>query len=376
MQLKWLNNHSHSSITCGKKNKVTFMNKLFIFLSFSLFFASYMHSQVLWYGDPDKSLSSVFYRFDAGNYPGDECPGGDGTAVSTASTTIDPVYGKVWKVSKPLNRKRGELARTSYIPAEGQTLYYGWRWKIESTPKLTAGSAVFQWKTDAGGQPGNTQNYPLNLGFGNESLSLNIYGPCYPEWDSCSGSISDGLITLWTKPVKEGEWVSIVLKLKLSRDKNVGEVELWFNGVKQSFTNTPAKRYSINLSADKKTAYHKTSDGYVNYPKWGIYNSASCPFSVNTFYDEMRIGSTLESVLDPLLTPTSTPTIKKNDLNIFPNPSKNGLFNFSESTYFEVFNLQGQQIFSNNGRVLNLSTYPSGVYLLKTKSGYLKLIKN
>ena len=352
------------------------MRIIIIILLTLLYICTETQSQVVWYGDPDKSLTSVFYRFDAGNYPGDECPGGDGTAVSTAGTVIDPVYGKVWKVNKPLNRKRGELARTSYIPAEGQTLYYGWRWKMESTPKLTAGSAVFQWKTDAGGLPGNTQNYPLNLGYGNESLSLNIYGPCYPESNSCGGSISDGLITLWSKPVKEGEWVSIALKLKLSRDQNVGEVELWFNGVKQSFTNTPAKRYSINLSADKKTAYHKTSDGYVNYPKWGIYNSASCPFSVNTYYDEMRIGTTLDDVLIPLQTPTSTKTVKKNDLNVYPNPSKNGLFSFSKITDFEVYTMQGQRIISMQGNKIDLSTYPAGVYLLKSALGYAKLLKS
>ena len=336
-----------------------------------------IHAQVLWYGDPDKSITTVFHRFDSGNYPGDECPGGDGTAVSTGGTTIDPVYGKVWTVYKPQGRKRGEFARTTYVPAENQTLYYGWRWKIQSTPTLTEGIAVFQWKTDAGGLSGNTQNYPLNLGYGNGVLSLNIYGPCYPEWSSCGGSINDGKITLWSKQVKENEWVSIVIKLKLSRDQNVGEVEFWFNGIQQTFTNTPAKRYSIQLSADKKIAYHKTFDGFVNYPKWGAYNSASCGFEVKTFYDQMRIGATLEDVLNPILAtqaPTSTQNVKKEDLISFQNLSKNGIFYLPETMDYTVHNMQGRCVVSSIDNKIDLSHYSKGLYFVKINSDYKKLL--
>ncbi len=342
-------------------------------------FSNQINAQVLWYGDPNKPLNDVFYRFDSGNYPGDICPGGDGTAVSTAGTTIDPVYGKVWTVNKPQKRKRGEFARTSYVPAENQTLYYGWRWKIQSTPRLTSGIAVFQWKTEGDGQNANTQNYPLNLGYANEVLSLNIYGPCYPETSSCGGSINDGKITLWTKPVKEGEWVTIVIKLKLSRDKNVGEVEFWFNGMQQTFSNNPAKRYSINLSADKKIAYHKTFDGYVTYPKWGAYNSASCSFEVKTFYDQMRIGATLDDVLNPLLLtqpPTSTANIQSEKQKVYPNPSKDGFFYLAKAIDYTVYSLQGLNIVSANDNKIDLSNYPKGVYFVKIDSDYNKLLRN
>jgi hypothetical protein len=258
-----------------------------------------MQAQELWYGDPDKSVGTVFGRFDSGNYPTDDCSGGNGSAVSTVGTVTDPVYGKVWRIHKPNKRKRGEFARTSYIPSDGQTLYYGWRWKIEATPDITGGIAVFQWKTDAGGG-NNSQNYPLNMGYGGGKLSMNAYGPCYPNWNSCPGSINNRMIQLWNKPVNEGEWVTIVIKLKLSTNKDVGEVELWFNGEKQILSNNPANDYSINLSTDKKTAYHKTFDGAVTYPKWGAYNGEACNYDVYTYFDEMRIGTTLASVLDPM----------------------------------------------------------------------------
>jgi hypothetical protein len=336
-----------------------------------------MQSQVLWYGDPEKSINSVFRRFDAGNYPQDVCPGGDGSAVSYAGTVIDSDYGKVWRIYKPQKRKRCEFARTSFIPSENDTLYYGWRWKIESVPAITNGIAVFQWKTDAGGQAGNTQNYPLNLVYENGTLLLNIYDPCYPEWNSCGGSINDGKITRWSKPVLQGEWVSIVIKIKLSREKDLGEVALWFNGVQQNFTNMSAKRYSINLSPDKTTAYHKTFDGLVTYPKWGAYNSASCDYEVYTYFDEMRIGKSLTSVLN-FLDMNANPSIIENkhisQIQIFPNPSINGMFYLSEESDFNVCTLLGHLILSSEGKLIDLSTSPKGVYVVKIGSSYFQLL--
>ncbi|NJM79163.1 MAG: T9SS type A sorting domain-containing protein [Flavobacterium sp.] len=295
-------------------NSKTTLKVLLILLLMSVSMQS-VQSQVVWYGDPNQSVNSVFGRFDSGNYPQDACSGGDGTAVSKAETTVDAVHGKVWRIYKPKKRKRGEFARTSYIPSEGETLYYGWRWKIEATPNVTGGIAVFQWKTDGGNN--NTQNYPLNMGYGGGKLTMNAYGPCYPTWSSCSGSITNRNINLWSKPVNEGEWVSIVIKLKLDRDKNKGEVELWFNGEKQVLSNSPAPDYSINLSADKKTAYHKTFDGNVNYPKWGAYNSESCNYEVYAYFDEMRIGKSLASVLDPL-GGSSNPNIAVSSVSLSP----------------------------------------------------------
>ena len=294
-------------------NSKTTLKVMLLLLLMSVSIQS-VHSQVLWYGDPNQSVNSVFGRFDSGNYPQDVCSGGDGTAVSRAETTVDPVHGKVWRIYKPKKRKRGEFARTSYIPSEGETLYYGWRWKIEATPNITGGIAVFQWKTDGSN---NTQNYPLNMGYGGGRLSMNAYGPCYPTWNSCSGSINNRNINLWSKPVNEGQWVTIVIKLKLDRDKNKGEVELWFNGEKQVLSNSPANDYSINLSADKKTAYHKTFDGNVNYPKWGAYNGESCNYEVYAYFDEMRIGKSLASVLNPL-GGSSNPNIAVSSVSLSP----------------------------------------------------------
>ncbi|WP_299223606.1 Ig-like domain-containing protein [uncultured Aquimarina sp.] len=265
------------------------------FLVMFLLAGFYAHSQVLWYGDPNKSVKSSFRRFDSGN-AGDNCSN-QSNNTSTATTTTDSKYGKVWRIRKPKGQKRGEFARTTgtvnnYTPKDGDVVYFGWRWKIESTPNINNGIAVWQWKTDAGNQ-NNTQNYPLNMGYGNGNLSLSAWGPCYPSWNSCSGSISKRKTTLWNKSIPENTWVSFVIKMKLSRNKNVGYVEFWYNGEKQTLSNSGFQDYQVTLSSDKKRAYHKTFDGSVVYAKWGAYNSNACNFDVSTYYDEMRVAKTL-----------------------------------------------------------------------------------
>lgn len=116
------------------------------FASF-IFFTS-VQAQVLWYGDPDEALNNVFYRFDTQVSGSQSNCSPLSSSVPTASTENDPEYGKVWKINKQSNRKRAEFART--IPAnasEGETYYYGWRWKVMSTSQINGEVTVWQWKS-------------------------------------------------------------------------------------------------------------------------------------------------------------------------------------------------------------------------------------
>lgn len=71
---------------------------------------------------------------------------------------------------------------------------------------------------------------------------------------------------------------------------------------------------------------------------------------------------------------------------IYPNPSENGIFNFSknnaESYSVQVFDISGRMVFSQNqiDNTIDLTSLTRGVYLAKIKSGEkvktLKLIKN
>lgn len=272
----------------------------------SLIFFTSVQAQVLWYGDPDEALNNVFYRFDTQISGSQSNCSPLSSSVPTASTVNDSEYGKVWKINKQSNRKRAEFART--IPAnasEGETYYYGWRWKVMSTSQINGEVTVWQWKSasDSGSQP-IEQNYPLNMEYDGTHLTLNAYG----TYD-LGGFQKSRSTVIWEKAINPGQWMSFVIKMKLERGNSIsggGYVEFWYNGVKQSLGNGNApgvsnRLYSVKYNgSDNTRAYHRTMDGTVVYPKWGSYNQESCKHNITTYYDEMRIGRTLESVLDPL----------------------------------------------------------------------------
>ena len=243
----------------------------------------------IWFGDPNRPWREVFENFNAED---------NGGTNPTLTTSTDPQYGKVWVVHKPSGAKRAEISRAKgYNQREGETIYIGWRWKIDVTnANPTNGITVFQWKA-----AGNSrQNYPFVFGYNGSTLSLNTYGPGKTSWTE-GASIQLRKNTIWKKGVAEGQWVDIVLGVKVSgydgADLNQkGYIEVWFNGQKQTLTTENASsQYDITLSGDRTRAYHRTNDGDVTYPKWGAYNEGSRPYDVYTYFDELKIGRTYDA---------------------------------------------------------------------------------
>lgn len=58
----------------------------------------------------------------------------------------------------------------------------------------------------------------------------------------------------------------------------------------------------------------------------------------------------------------------------YPNPSQ-GKFSLAKVSYWSIFSLNGIELISGNGDQVDLSTYPSGIYLLKIGKQVVKLIK-
>lgn len=275
------------------------MNKLissFLYTAVLLILSAPVKSQVIWYGDPNKDLRNVFYRFDITGYTsGDYCVD-NVTADPTASTPTDSVYGKHWEINKPANRKRAEFARTNgFIPQEDGEYYFGWRWKITSSPTLNKGIAVFQCKTEAGTNNPSTQNYPFTLEYDGTNLALACFGPGYPDWTEGS-SITNRKTTIWRQAVSQDQWVTFAFHVKFSRNGELGFIEFWYNGEQQTLTNLNYKEYQVVLSEDKKRAYHKTNDGNQVYFKWGAYGKNACEFNITTKYDEMRVANSYEEL--------------------------------------------------------------------------------
>lgn len=264
-----------------------------------------VQGEILWSADTDKEVRTVFRRLDPNgnaNPTGTRCVD-DPNNPPTVSILTDGTFGDYWRISKPISRKRAEFARTNgLIPEEGKKYYIAWRWRINSATAIENDIAVFQWKTDEGGDINNNkQNYPLNFEYSNDKLTLNAFGPAEPNWNR-PGSITKRKTTLWTGNIELNNWVTFVVGLTIdkyfnsSNDRFDGTIELWFNGVKQDFSNTNFEDYQAVLSADTKIAYHKTNDGVEVYPKWGAYNENACNLEIDTDFNMMRIGTTYESV--------------------------------------------------------------------------------
>jgi hypothetical protein len=60
---------------------------------------------------------------------------------------------------------------------------------------------------------------------------------------------------------------------------------------------------------------------------------------------------------------------------LFPNPSEDGYFNLSVATNWRLFNSLGELLFVGKESMINLSDYPSGVYVLESKFGRQKLVR-
>ena len=272
-------------------------NILIVFICFQVL---HTHAQLIWSADPNQSTNQndFFRRFDSGNYPNDYCstPGDEaGVTASSVSTSNDPTYGKVWQINKPINRKRGELARSEgsqnfYAPSEGDDIYVGWRWKIDTEDATEINDEVTVWQWKSAGT--HHQNYPLNMEYDGD-LTLNAWGPDYEN----NTSQSSMRTVLWRQAVPQDTWVTLVVRIKVDKDDFGGVVQFWFNGVQQELSNANFDKYQVNLSADKFTAYHRTNDGSEVYPKWGIYNKKSCAYNANAYFDAMKIGNSLNDVL-------------------------------------------------------------------------------
>ena len=250
----------------------------------------------LWYGDPDRYWRDVFVNFNT------EDAGGTNPTLTTVS---DAEHGKVWRIRKPAGAKRAEISRAKgYEQQEGETIYIGWRWKASiagSAQPSGSGFATFQWKT-AGAV--SRQNYPFQMSYNGRTLSLNLYGPGSPDWTE-GPSIQRRRNTVWRKDVAEGEWVDLVLGIKVSRydgtdNGRKGHVEIWFDGQKQTLTpENGVTEYDVELSGDRTRVFHRTNDGTLTYPKWGAYGGPTRDFDITVWLDEMRIGRDYASAAPP-----------------------------------------------------------------------------
>jgi hypothetical protein len=209
---------------------------------------------LIWDGDASQSKTATFGI--------DNCPSpGSITAVNDAGR------GKVWQFSKPAGDNRCEahgikVDGNMYKFQNNATYYISWSSRLSS---LADNNAVFQWKSYGD----HIQNYPVVLKMIDGRLTLLQRQP-------------GGVTALpWDAPVTAGSWNTIVLGIHTSSELTGGWVELYFNGVRQTFSNN-ATRWPC-----------RTWDSR-NDPKWGVYGGRDN--AITNDVDGLRIGTTLADV--------------------------------------------------------------------------------
>jgi hypothetical protein len=221
--------------------------------------------------DGDASLGTgVFKAIGSGN-----CGDGSLTVVT------DGAHGQVWRYHKPTGVNRCEshgirVDGSAYVFQNNTTYFIGWWSKLSSTAN---NNANFQWKSYGN----HLQNAPVVLKMVNGRMTLIQRQP---------GAVQT---VLWSRSITANTWNHFVLGLKLSSAIRGGHVELWFNGVKQTFTDG-SDRFAC-----------RTFDGDHNCPKWGVFGATGS--SISNFIDGLRVGTTFgdvgpSSTLLPLVTET------------------------------------------------------------------------
>ncbi|WP_164891073.1 DUF4998 domain-containing protein [Botryobacter ruber] len=208
--------------------------------------------------DPAKGASATFGLIGSGNVE----------APSSITTDHDPVRGLVWRFQKPVSSNRCEnhgikVNGAKYEFKNNNTYYFGWWSKLTDNSN---NNANFQWKSYGD----HIQNFPIVLKMRDGNMILQQRQP---------GGIET---ILWSAPWKANTWYKLALGIHVSDALRGGWIELWFNGVKQTF------------SDDSQRYYCRTFDGGHNCPKWGIYGRSD--LAISNYIDNIKVGTSYEEV--------------------------------------------------------------------------------
>ena len=187
--------------------------------------------------------------------------------TGTVTTINDETGTLCWKFLKPSGSHRTEgHGAKNYQAGSGDEIYIGWTSKLYM-PSTLKTEAVFQWKSYP---TGNASNHPLILHTKNGNLELQYFDSTHVSFVPLS------------VPLTTGTWQQFLLRMKLSYSAATGYIELWYNGVKQTFSNGSQRYYCRTMDAD-----------YCD-PKWGVYGGDDA--QATHIVKGIRIGTTYADV--------------------------------------------------------------------------------
>jgi hypothetical protein len=192
-------------------------------------------------------------------------PFGNSNCPSPGSITVvtDATRGKVWKYDKPTGDPRCEshgikVGTRKYEFANNSTYYLGWWMNLSNTAD---NNANFQWKSYGH----HIQNFPLVLKMREGRLTLLNHQP------------NDQSFYPWSVPFGPLRWHHIVLGIHTSDALKGGWVEVYYDGVQQTFSDG-TKRWAC-----------RTWDSYDD-PKWGVYGAHGT--AVVNLVSDLKVGTT------------------------------------------------------------------------------------
>ncbi|MBY8883883.1 polysaccharide lyase [Streptomyces sp. PTM05] len=212
----------------------------------------------VWNGDASQG-TKVFGNLDCAS-PGSVTPvaGTDG-------------HGTVFRYTKAVGVYRCEsrgirVDGSRYQFADSHTYWFGWQQRFAVVP--TGSDWVpWQWKS----YPDAEQDYPLLMTVSDGKLNLVYVGP------------GQGWKYIWSKPVTAYDWNRVAIGIHTSSSASAGSVELYYNGVRQTFTNG-----STNYTG-------RTWDS-ANEPKWGVYDRGDTTHLLTNWVDGLKLGTTYADV--------------------------------------------------------------------------------
>ncbi len=223
-----------------------------------------------------------------GHQPRHQCVFEPRGSLGTISIVNDPLgqFGQVYhyqtfddaSFAKERCESKGTVTPSGdFRPSVTGQYYIGWRemWN----PMPTSGDWVALFQMHGYGPAG--QGAPLVL------RCVNGDGNLYMQ-----NGVNGADVNFWKTKFITGVWHSFVLHIQLSTDPTKGWVEIWYDGVRQTFIDG-TNHYVCSL-VDQKPG------SYVEF-KWGVYRSATVNGKgpASTFMTDAKIGTTFADV-DPL----------------------------------------------------------------------------
>jgi hypothetical protein len=163
---------------------------------------------------------------------------------------------------------------------EGHEYWYSWDVNVDPTfPTSGSWQVLMQWHSTVDGSP------PLNFLAEGSNLVL--------ETRPRPNAPYTGITNVWSTPLDKGNWHAYQIHVKWSMNASTGFVELWKDGVRQSFTATPPEN-SNGVCAGTQTCH--ISNIYPgdagNRPMVTYYRDAAINGTGVVHHDNFKVATT------------------------------------------------------------------------------------